>query len=121
MSVRKFMGIWRKVDGDVGLNGETEIKFEWGDAVTPAVHYIFDALRVEDEAIVVSVEPVRATCKPRDEWWMRELAATVGASSCCATSVSAQGVSAGTGEAVVNVLDIPVGAAALPASAPCCN
>ncbi len=80
MPVRKFLGIWRKVESDVGLNGEAEVKFEWGDAVNPAVHYIFASMCVEDDALIVSVEPVRATCKPRDDWWLVQ----GGAAACCA-------------------------------------
>lgn len=103
MSVRKFLGIWRKVDADVGLNGETEIKFEWGDAATPAVHYVFGALREEGDLLIVSVEPVRATCKPRDEWWLSEkpsgliqiadtVPAPVATAGCCGNGAQTQGV-----------------------------
>jgi hypothetical protein len=72
MGVRKFLGIWNKVDADVGLNGAAEIKIEWGDAVTPAVHYRVDEFREEGDAMIVALVPVRTTCKPRDEWWISE-------------------------------------------------
>ncbi|BCX03790.1 MAG: hypothetical protein KatS3mg053_1728 [Candidatus Roseilinea sp.] len=80
MPVRKFLGIWRKVESDVGLNGHAEVKFEWGDATNPAVHYTFASLRVEGDALIVSVEPVRATCKLRDDWWLAQGSGAV----CCA-------------------------------------
>ncbi len=70
MKVSKFLNIWRKVDSTVGLSSEAEIKFEWGDDVTPAVHYTLSAIRDEGDVLIVSLEPVRATCKPRDEWWL---------------------------------------------------
>jgi hypothetical protein len=79
MPLRKFMGIWRKVAESVALNADAEIKFEWGDAQTPSVHYIFGGMKVDGHALVVSLEPVRATCKPRDEWWL----AQEGSVSCC--------------------------------------
>lgn len=120
MSVRKFMGIWRKVDGDVGLNGETEIKFEWGDAATPAVHFVFDALRVEDDAVVVSVEPVRATCKPRDEWWLNESGSHMQTTNACCAPASKHATSGG----LIQIADgTPTATAccAPSATAPCCN
>lgn len=70
MPLRKFLGIWKKVDDAVAFNGDAEIKFEWGDAAMPAVHYTFDGIKDEGDALVVLLQPVRATCKPRDEWWL---------------------------------------------------
>jgi hypothetical protein len=87
MSVRKFLGIWKKVDERVGLDPQAEIKFEWGDAVAPAVFYTFDALREADDSIIIAVESVRATCKPRDEWWLMEKI-TEQASACCTSTAS---------------------------------
>jgi hypothetical protein len=118
MPVRKFLGIWRKVDADVGLNGETEIKFEWGDAITPAVHYIFGGLHVESDAVVVSVEPVRATCKPRDEWWLAQRAAE--GSGCCVPASPDMTDAAGT---VIALTDIaPSASLGIRSTAgSCCN
>lgn len=95
MRVRKFLGIWRKVDDTVGLNGEAEIKFEWGDAVNPAVSYALGGLREEGDLLVALLEPVRATCKPRDEWWLSKTpvsgaAHTQPANACCAPTPTAQ-------------------------------
>ncbi|WP_169237715.1 DUF6428 family protein [Candidatus Roseilinea sp. NK_OTU-006] len=84
MRVGKFLGIWHKVERDVGLNSNAEIKFEWGDAVHPAVHYTFASLYEDGDALIVSLEPVRATCKPRDDWWL----AQGGAAVCCAPADS---------------------------------
>lgn len=112
MSVRKFMGIWRKVDSDVGLNGEAEIKFEWGDATAPAVHYVFGSLREEGDSVIVSVEPVRATCKPRDEWWLAQEGAS--AQACCGPVLS-------PASAVIGLGEIEAASSVAPVAAPCCN
>jgi hypothetical protein len=84
MTVKKFLGIYKKVHQDVGLNGDAEIKFEWGDANTPAIFFTFGSHRVEGDEVIVSVEPVRASCKPRDDWWMLQS----NDSACCAPSSS---------------------------------
>lgn len=112
MTVKKFLAIYSKVDADVRLDGEAEIKFECGDAVTPAVHYTLDSMHHEDDALVVSLEPVRAACKPRDRWWMEKavrqgqpgLQAT---SSCCASASASE---------LIQIAD-----AAPVASAACCG
>jgi hypothetical protein len=83
MSVKKFLGIWRKVEAAVALDGDGEIKFEWGDATTPSVHYVFAGIRDEVEALVITLAPVRAACKPSDEWWLAQQESAV---SCCAPS-----------------------------------
>lgn len=70
MSVGKFLGIYRKVNSDVGLDDSAEIKFECGDAEHPAVHYTLRALDIHGPEVVASLEPVRATCKPRNDWWL---------------------------------------------------
>lgn len=102
MLLRKFMGIWRKVDEAISLDGDAEIKFEWGDANTPSIHYVFSGLREEEDALVVLLEPVRATCKPRDEWWL----AQQGGASCC-----------GSAQNTISINQIGAG---MPATA-CCN
>lgn len=83
MPVPKFLSIWRTVDDTVGLNGDAEIKFECGDAVTPAVFYMLNSLREEGDLLIASLEPVRATCKPRDEWWLSRRVSD--AHVCCAS------------------------------------
>ena len=117
MPVKKFLGIWNKVNRDVGLDDSAEIKFEWGDAETPAVHYTLAAMREESDAVILSLEPVRATCKPRDNWWMEEPdahAQTAGA--CCAP------VHAGD---LIQISDaVPMATTACcstNSNAPCCN
>jgi hypothetical protein len=95
MSVRKFLAIWRKVEDDVGLSGEAEIKFEWGDAAMPAAFYTLNSLREEGDLIIASLEPVRATCKPRDEWWLSktpvsETSRLQSTNACCAPANAPQ-------------------------------
>ncbi len=117
MSVRKFLGIFRKVDESVGLDQNAEVKFEWGDAATPAVFYTFAAMRAEGDQVVVSVEPVRATCKPRDDWWMDESATHAQSAGACCTPAPAG--------ALIQITDLaPVAASACCAAktgTPCCN
>lgn len=103
MSMRKFMGIWRKVDEAIALNGDAEIKFEWGDAEKPAVHYIYAGLKDEENALVILLEPVRATCKPRDEWWLTQQAGA----SCCTPATN-----------TISIEDI---GATAPATQACCT
>jgi hypothetical protein len=125
MSVSRFMGIWRKVDRDVRLNGDTEIKFEWGDAVAPAIHYVLAGLRTEGGDVVVSLEPVRATCKPRDEWWLAQNGKA--AAACCGSSASSGQTVVGVADvrlAEVPLVDVPLAEAsnvAAPSASMCCN
>ncbi len=85
MSVRKFMAIYNKVNKDVQLDTSADIKFECGDDVTPAVHYQIGDLRVEDQTVLIMLEPVRATCKPRDRMWLEQQSSEV-AGRCCGTN-----------------------------------
>ena len=92
MPIAKFLGIWDMVNRDVGLEGTAEIKFEWGDAETPAVHYTLDTLREEENAVVLSLEPVRATCKPRDHMWMEKIDSLAQIVSTCCAPMSVGGL-----------------------------
>lgn len=82
MSVRKFMAIYNKVHRDVQLDESADIKFECGDDVAPAVHYQIDHLQVEGQTVWVALEPVRATCKPRDRMWLEQQIGQM-ADNCC--------------------------------------
>ncbi len=115
MSTKKFLGIWNKVHRDVGLDEAAEIKFECGDAQTPAVHYTFESMHEEGGSVVVSLEPVRATCKPRDRWWM-DADGAVQADACCTPG-------AGASQSVIGIGDIAFdGALATSVRAQsCCN
>ncbi len=110
MSVKTFLGIWNKVNRDVGIDDAAEIKFECGDAVTPAVHYTHAAIREKGGVMVVSLEPVRATCKPRDEWWMDEFATHAQSAGACCTPASAG--------ALIQIADLALVAPVAPAA--CC-
>lgn len=72
MTVRKFLKIYNTVTQQVPINAAAQIKFECGDAVNPAVHYNIGNATIEADAIIVALEPVRATCKPRDLLWLAE-------------------------------------------------
>ncbi len=88
MSVHKFMTIYNKVNRDVHLDTQADIKFECGDDVTPAVHYQIGDLRVEGQTVRVVLEPVRATCKPRDRMWLEQQSGDVAGSCCGPNTVS---------------------------------
>ena len=89
MSVRKFMGIYNKVDKDVHLDGAADLKFECGDDVNPAVHYQIGDLHIDAQQVIVSLEPIRATCKPRDRMWLEKAQQSGSATtSCCGPSTA---------------------------------
>ncbi len=68
MTVGKFLAIYDKVAARVSLDAGASLKFEWGDVVSPAIRLTADSLSIGQEAVVVGLEPVRASCKPRDRW-----------------------------------------------------
>ena len=66
MTVGKFLAIYDKVAARVALDAAASIRFEWGDLVSPAIRLTADSLSVGRDAVVVGLEPVHASCKPRD-------------------------------------------------------
>lgn len=69
MTARKFLAIWDKVAARVPLDRGATLVFECGDDASPALRYTAEGLRADGDALVVSLAPVRASCKPRDRWY----------------------------------------------------
>lgn len=66
MTVQKFLSIYHRVAASVPVRGEAEIRFEYGDALRPAVHYQVAQMALEGEHLVVRLVPPGVTCKARD-------------------------------------------------------
>lgn len=73
MPVEKFLRIYKRVAASVPVQGEAEIRFEYGDATRPAVHYHVGQVALEGRHLVVRLAPPGVTCKARG-----------GDSACCA-------------------------------------
>jgi hypothetical protein len=80
MPVRKFLGIYNRVAASVAVEGEAELRFEYGNATRPAVHYHVERLEVEGENLVVRLAPPGVTCKAADR---------ARAAGCCGPAVEA--------------------------------
>jgi Family of unknown function (DUF6428) len=89
MSVDKFLAIFRKVQQSVAIDLAADVKFECGDDVSPAVHYTLGKVRADETTLTLSLEPVRASCKPRDLWWLTQQGS--GTAEPCCTPSSASG------------------------------
>ncbi len=66
MMVEKFLNIYHRVAASVPVRGEAEIRFEYGDALRPAMLYHVGEIALEDEHLVVRLVPPGVTCKARD-------------------------------------------------------
>lgn len=75
MTAGKFVAILEKMAAVELLDSPT-VRFEYGDATSPAVQYNLGTLHGSDTALEISLEPPYVACKPR-------LAPTRGGSSCC--------------------------------------
>ncbi len=73
MTVQKFLSIYRRVAASLPVRGEAEIRFEYGDAARPAVHYHVGQVALEGAHLLVHLLPPGVTCKARDR-----------ATGCCA-------------------------------------
>lgn len=65
MTVQKFLGIYRRVAASVPVRDEAEIRFEYGDAARPAVHYHVGQVGLRGAYLVVRLSPPGVTCKAR--------------------------------------------------------
>lgn len=81
MPVKKFLSIYNRVAASVAVEGEAELRFEYGNAARPAVHYHVGRLEVEGENLVVRLAPPGVTCKAADR---------VRAAGCCGPAVEGQ-------------------------------
>ena len=66
MSTDKFLAIYDKVSKAVNIHAEAEVRLEYGDAATPALHYHVDGVREVEDKLVVNLTPPGVTCKARD-------------------------------------------------------
>ncbi|MGL4608277.1 MAG: DUF6428 family protein [Trueperaceae bacterium] len=66
MTVEKFLRIYKKVSASVSVQGDSEMRFEYGDARHPAVHYHISDIRQEGESIKVFLIQPGVTCKASD-------------------------------------------------------
>jgi hypothetical protein len=65
MSVQKFLRIYGKVAAAVPVRPESEVRFEYGDAKLPAIHYHVAAVEVGDQ-VVVRLSSPGVACKAAD-------------------------------------------------------
>ncbi|PZA05936.1 hypothetical protein EWH23_09585 [Meiothermus sp. PNK-Is4] len=78
MPVKKFLSIYNRVAASVAVEGEAEVRFEYGNPARPAMRYHVGRLEVEGEKLVVRLTPPGVTCKAAD--WAR-------AAGCCGPAV----------------------------------
>jgi hypothetical protein len=63
MTTQKFLGIYKKVAASVPIRSEAEIRFEYGDARHPALHYHVGDVRQDGDAVTVYLTQPGVTCK----------------------------------------------------------
>lgn len=76
MPVKKFLSIYNRVVASVAVQGEAELRFEYGNPARPAVHYHVEQLVVEGDKLVVRLTPPGVTCKAAER---------ARAAGCCTT------------------------------------
>jgi hypothetical protein len=76
MTVNKFLSIYRRVAASVPVNREATVRFEYGDARLPAIHYHVGEVASQDGRVTVHLQVPGVTCKASD----RKIAAV----ACCA-------------------------------------
>ena len=66
MTADKFLSIYDRVSGMIGLDPEAEIHFEYGDEnFAPSNYHVAKVTKIAD-TIRVELRPPQATCKARD-------------------------------------------------------
>lgn len=66
MSTQKFLSIYKRVVAEVPVRPESEIRFEYGDAKLPAIHYHVSAIQNTEQGIVVRLATPGVACKASD-------------------------------------------------------
>jgi Family of unknown function (DUF6428) len=66
MTVEKFLNIYNKVAASVPIRSESEMRFEYGDANLPAIHYHIGDIRQKGDAVVIHLIQPGVTCKASD-------------------------------------------------------
>ena len=63
MTTEKFLSIYKKVAASVPVRPESEVRFEYGDAYKPAIHYHIGDIEERNDAIVIHFVQPGVTCK----------------------------------------------------------
>lgn len=82
MTTRKFLAIYDRVARSVPVRGEAEVRFEYGNSVTPAMQYHVTQVEPQTERVIVHLRTPGVQCKAADA--CGESTATVEASGGCA-------------------------------------
>ena len=53
MTTRKFLSIYDQVTQSIPVRGDAELRFEYGNATSPAMHYHVSHLEVQPERVIV--------------------------------------------------------------------
>ncbi|HEU4740127.1 MAG TPA: DUF6428 family protein [Meiothermus sp.] len=66
MPVKKFLSIYHRVAASVPVRADAEIRFEYGNAEIPAIHYHIGSIAEEAGHLVVRLAQPGVTCKAND-------------------------------------------------------
>lgn len=66
MTVEKFLSIYRKVVASVPVRAEAEVRFEYGDAYRPAIHYHVGRVEEHGDGVIIHLAQPSVTCKASD-------------------------------------------------------
>lgn len=66
MTIEKFLKIYTKVAASVPVRAESEMRFEYGDANLPAIHYHVGDIRQNNNVTTVYLTQPGVTCKATD-------------------------------------------------------
>ena len=85
MTTRKFLDIYDRVARSVPVRSEAEVRFEYGNSVTPAMQYHVTHVEPQGERVIVHLRMPGVQCKASDACGQPAATAEpVGAASCCA-------------------------------------
>ncbi|GBF04812.1 hypothetical protein DAERI_020409 [Deinococcus aerius] len=85
MTTRKFLSIYDRVAKSVPVRGEAEVRFEYGNSVTPAMQYHVTHVEPQGERVIVHLRTPGVQCKASDACGQPVAAAEpVEAAACCA-------------------------------------
>ncbi|GHF54149.1 N-acetylglutamate synthase-like GNAT family acetyltransferase [Deinococcus metalli] len=98
MTTRKFLAIYDRVTRRIPVRDEAEVRFEYGNATTPAMQYHVSHIEAQDARVIVHLRTPGVQCKAGDA--CGEPAATAQGGSCapassCCTPVAADLITLG--------------------------
>ncbi|MEF2279401.1 arsenic resistance N-acetyltransferase ArsN2 [Deinococcus sp. YIM 134068] len=88
MMTRKFLGIYDQVAKSVPVRGEAEVRFEYGNSVTPAMQYHVTHVEPQAERVIVYLRTPGVQCKASDACGQPVTSAEVEAAGCAPASGS---------------------------------